>query len=59
MTRADSLSLALPPGATNEEDDKLEERAIRLELLVEVVLADVVTDWDDSAARFALPVEAV
>ena len=50
MTSSDSLSLALLPAETNEEDEKLDERAIRLELLVEVVLADVATDWDDCAA---------
>ncbi len=58
MTSADSLSLALPPVATNEEDERLDERAIRLELLVELVLTELATDWDDSAATSAFPVDA-
>jgi hypothetical protein len=59
MTSADNLSLALPPVEMDAEDARLEDRMIRLELLVEVVLADAATDWDDSAAKLVFPVAGV
>lgn len=57
MTSSDILLLALLRVSENEEYEKLDERSIRLELLVEDVLAeDVDVDWGDCATLSALAV---